>query len=133
MFILHHQIKAPFISITNRNFNRKSVHNHHAEISLCVNEIRRLAATYQSGNVLSEVKRQVDEAIHNLAGTLGRNRTCRLAVWSQMNVDLQSYISNLSDPRWLDVINHARHRVKTRRYTVKTGMNSRRDVFSNDN
>jgi len=95
----------------------------HAEIRRYVTELRQLAASYQEGGNLTETKIQIDEAIRDVNTGLSGDPVCRLAVWTALQQEVRRYFSNMSDPRWLDAMNHVLFRIGSRR---QTALNSRK-------
>lgn len=89
-------------------------------IDICnrVTEIRQLAALCQNGEDLSLIRGHIDRVLQDFNASLQRDRRIRLAAWSELLTHLERYFSNMSDPRWLDAMNHARLRVKSRRQTA---------------
>ncbi|NWA64032.1 hypothetical protein HX773_24340 [Pantoea sp. B9002] len=83
-----------------------------------VRKIRRLAAEHQAGTSLLEIKLQVDNIIQSMRDSLINDKDYQLTIWSAMLTALEQYITNMADPKWLDVISHARSRVKSRRNSL---------------
>lgn len=81
-------------------------------------QIRQLAALCQDGEDYHVIKDLIDCVIREFNTTLGRDRDVRLAAWTELLNQIERYCSNMSDPVWLNVMNHARMRVKSRRQTV---------------
>jgi len=90
----------------------------HAEIRHHVTELRQLAASYQEGGNLTETKTLIDEAIRDVNTGLSGDPVCRLAVWTALQQEVRRYFSNMSDPRWLDAMNHVLFRIGSRRQTA---------------
>lgn len=83
-----------------------------------IREIRRLAAEHQAGASLLEIKLKVDNVIQSVRDSLRNDKDYQIIIWSAMLKALQQYITNMADPKWLDVISHARSRVKSRRNSL---------------
>jgi len=90
----------------------------HVEIRRYVTEFRQLAASYQQGGNLTETKILIDEAIRDVNTGLSGDPACRLAIWTALQQEVRRYYSNMSDPRWLDAMNHVLYRIGSRRQTA---------------
>jgi hypothetical protein len=97
---------------------RENVQINHAEIRRYVTDLRQLAASYQEGGNLAETKILIDEAIRDVNTGLSGDPVCRLVVWTALQQEVRRYFSNMSDPRWLDAMNHVLFRIGSRRQTA---------------
>lgn len=85
-------------------------------------QIRQLAAQYQSGANLSQIKRLVDLEIISMETNLKYHYQSRfhLNMWSSLFQNLNAYVTKHSDPKWLTVIVYARRQVSRKKGAAKT-------------
>lgn len=82
-------------------------------------EIKKLAAEYQSGKVLQEVKADVDGLIQSIRESIGPDKKVQIEQWSILLEALEGYRNSRADPAWSIVISHAVRRIKSRRSSAK--------------
>ena len=92
--------------------------NFHAGIKQYATEIRQLAASCQTRSELADVKVLIDDLIRSVSADTGGDPASRLNVWTALQHELRRYFSGMPDPRWLDAVNHALHRIHSRRQTA---------------
>lgn len=78
-------------------------------------EIRKLAAACQSGANLADIKKQVNLLISDVSRAAGGDSDHQIRIWSALLVSVECYITNKCDPKWTDVMRHARQKIKMRR------------------
>lgn len=88
------------------------------EIEYFVLEIRKIAASHQLGLSLNEAKKQVDEILQKMKGTMSDDKLDQAAKWQALLDVLKIYNRNTVDPRWAKIINHANYRIKSRLHTA---------------
>lgn len=84
-------------------------------------EIRKLAAEYQCGGNLTDLKKKVDTLIRSLSEEVSEDKTTQAEVWNMMLTTLERYFNCKAHPRWETIISHAKMRVKTRKRSALTG------------
>jgi hypothetical protein len=94
------------------------LHNNEVDIRYYATEIRKLAAVHQAGQPLGEVKAKVDLLIQSMKETLGSDKSWQAEKWEELLSELNVYLTNKVDPRWMTVISHAKFRIKSRRQTA---------------
>ncbi len=88
------------------------------DINYYATEIRKLAAAHQAGETLNEVKTRVDDLIQQMKETLGSDKVWQAKQWEALLSELNIYLTNKVDPKWMTVISHAKFRIKSRRQTA---------------
>ncbi|ORM61353.1 hypothetical protein PRCB_00520 [Pantoea rodasii] len=88
------------------------------DIHYYATEIRKLAAAHQAGETLSDVKTRVDLLIQQMKETLGSDKAWQAKNWEALLNQLNIYLTNKVDPKWMTVISHAKFRIKSRRQTA---------------
>ncbi|KJV48769.1 hypothetical protein VH86_09180 [Pantoea sp. BL1] len=86
-------------------------------------QLRKLAAIHQSGTSIAEVKLQVDNTIQHMKDSLGKDKTLQALKWHELLIALEKFSRNTADPKWMLVIKHAKHRIKSR---IQTAVYSRK-------
>ena len=82
-------------------------------------EIRKLAALHQSGTPFGEVKIRVDFVIQSIEDLSFKDKDFQFRLWSDLLFALEKYITVMAHPQWLDVIAHARNKIKIKRKNLK--------------
>ncbi|MCA1179801.1 MULTISPECIES: hypothetical protein [unclassified Pantoea] len=85
--------------------------------------LRKLAAFHQSGTSITDVKHQVDNTIQHMKDTIGKDKTQQALKWNELLIALEKFSRNTADPKWMEVMKHARHRIKSR---IQTAVYSRK-------
>lgn len=88
------------------------------DINYYATEIRKLAAAHQAGETLSAVKARVDSLIQRMKESLGSDKAWQAKNWEALLDQLNIYLTNKVDPKWMTVISHAKFRIKSRRQTA---------------
>lgn len=88
------------------------------DVEIFAIQLRKLAAFHQSGTSIAEVKLQVDNTIQQMKDALVKDKIHQTQKWNELLVALEKFCSNNADPKWMLVIRHARHRVKSRIQTI---------------
>lgn len=78
-------------------------------------QIRQLAAQYQSGAELSEIKALVDKSIKSMESILQYDCDYQLQKWSELFESLHAYANKFSDPDWMTVMSYARKQVSRKK------------------
>lgn len=81
-------------------------------------QIRKLAAQYQTGCDLREVKAEVDRLIQAMKDIIGPDKGYQITKWSQLLEELGRYNNSTADPRWEKIISYATFRIKSRKKTA---------------
>ncbi|WP_313683791.1 hypothetical protein [Pantoea sp.] len=89
------------------------------DINFFAIEIKKLAAEYQSGKALKEVKADVDELIQSIREIIGPDKEVQIEKWSFLLDALEGYRNCRADPAWSIVMSHAVRRIKSRRSSAK--------------
>ncbi len=74
-------------------------------------ELRRIAAGYQTGETLPEVKKKVDGVIETLKTTLTSDAQIQVQKWGELADALSFYMKNTADPDWTTVMAYAKRKV----------------------
>ncbi|MEZ3498390.1 hypothetical protein [Pantoea sp. KPR_PJ] len=74
-------------------------------------ELRRIAASYQTGDTLSSVKKKVDELMDALKASLAHDSHLQVEKWSELAQALNLCMRNTADPNWTTVMAYARRKV----------------------
>lgn len=74
-------------------------------------ELRRIAAGYQTGEKLPDVKKKVDGLIDALKMTLASDAQLQVQKWSELAEALSFYMKNTADPDWTTVMSYAKRKV----------------------
>ena len=74
-------------------------------------ELRRIAAGYQTGEKLPDVKKKVDGLIDTLKTTLASDAQQQVQTWSELADALSHYMKNTADPDWTTIMAYARRKV----------------------
>lgn len=104
------------------------------DVTLYALEIRRLAASYQTGGCLNDIKMKVDNVIRSVQGLLGYDSDFQVKKWSELFEVLGFYMSNTADPKWKTVITHARYRVNCKKHSAifrRKRFGNGKDLYSN--
>lgn len=88
------------------------------DINYYATEIRKLAAAHQAGESLNDVKGKVDRLIQQMKETLGNDKVWQAEKWDALLYELNIYLTNKVDPKWMTVISHAKFRIKSRKQTA---------------
>lgn len=83
-------------------------------------KIRRMAAGFQSGECLNEIKESVDALIKIVEVQLRREPKSEVEGWAQLLCRLHGISRNTADPDWMTVIAYARRRINTKKHTAIT-------------
>lgn len=81
-------------------------------------EIRRLAASYQMGDSLSEVRVRVDDTIKSMQAMLGYDSDYQAEKWAELFNELGAFSTNNADPEWHSVIAYARRKVNCKKHSA---------------
>jgi len=79
-------------------------------------KIMRMAAAFQSGECLNEIKGRVDDLITLVETQLRREPESEVEGWVRLSYHLLGISRNTSDPDWMTVIAYTRKRVNTKKY-----------------
>lgn len=74
-------------------------------------ELRRIAASYQTGETLSDVKKRVDVLMDALKTSLPSDTQLQVQTWSELAVALNVSMRNTADPDWTTVMAYAKRKV----------------------
>lgn len=74
-------------------------------------ELRRIAAGYQSGEKLTEVKKKVDHLIDGMKAALTSDAQVQVQKWGELADALNVYMRKTADPDWSTIMAYARRKV----------------------
>ncbi|RPD94684.1 hypothetical protein BBB56_20485 [Candidatus Pantoea deserta] len=74
-------------------------------------ELRRIAASYQTGDTLTDVKKKVDALMDALKAALASDTHLQVQKWSELAEALNNSMRNTADPDWTTVMAYARSKV----------------------
>ena len=74
-------------------------------------ELRRIAASYQTGEKLTDVKKRVDALINSLKLSLASDAQLQVQKLSELAEALSFCMKNTADPDWTTVMAYAKRKV----------------------
>lgn len=81
------------------------------DITFYALELRRIAAGFQTGEKLNEVKHKVDRTLEAFKALLVSDAERQVQRWNELAEALGGYMKNTADPDWTTVMAYAKRKV----------------------